>query len=107
SSLTEGAGGSLNCEYRSTWIRDTADLVNALHQLGFEDEVDGFLRWVRAAHDRHPEQFQVMYTIDAEDRVPEFVLDELEGYRGSKPVRIGNAAVEQLQLDIFGELVKT
>src|SRR5438067_9761240 len=106
-SLPESPGGSLNWDYRYTWIRDTADLVNALHQLGFEDEVDGFLRWVRAAHDRHPEQFQVMYTIDAEDRVPEFVLDELEGYRGSKPVRIGNAAVEQLQLDIYGELIQT
>src|SRR5207244_3982134 len=88
-------------------IRDTADLVNALHQLGFEDGVAGFWRWVRAAHDRHPESFQVMYTVDGEDRVPEFVLDELEGYRGSKPVRIGNAAVEQLQLDIYGELVQT
>src|SRR5438445_561850 len=106
-SLPESPGGSLNWDYRYTWIRDTADLVNALHQLGFEDEVDGFLRWVRAAHDRHPERFQVMYTIDAEDRVPEFVLDELEGYRGSKPVRIGNAAVEQLQLDIYGELIQT
>src|SRR5207302_720519 len=81
--------------------------VNALHQLGFEDEVDGFLRWVRAAHDRHPEHFQVMYTIDAEDRLPEFVLNDLEGYRGSRPVRIGNAAVEQVQLDIYGELVQT
>jgi len=106
-SLPESPGGSLNWDYRYTWIRDTADLVNALHQLGLEDEVDGFLRWVRAAHDRHPERFQVMYTIDAEDRVPEFVLDALEGYRGSKPVRIGNAAVEQLQLDIYGELIQT
>src|SRR5256712_6639806 len=106
-SLPESPGGSLNWDYRYTWIRDTADLVNALHQLGLEDEVDGFLRWVRAAHDRHPERFQVMYTIDAEDRVPESVLDELEGYRGSKPVRIGNAAVEQLQLDIYGELIQT
>src|SRR5260370_899797 len=56
-SLPESLGGSLNWDYRYTWIRDTADLVNALHQLGFEDEVDGFLRWVRLAHDRHPEHF--------------------------------------------------
>ena len=106
-SLPESPGGSLNWDYRYTWVRDTADLVNALHQLGFEDEVDGFLRWVRAAHDRHPEHFQIMYTIDAEDRVPEFVLNDLEGYHGSKPVRIGNAAVEQVQLDIYGELIQT
>ncbi|TMD84655.1 MAG: glycoside hydrolase family 15 protein [Chloroflexi bacterium] len=106
-SLPESLGGSLNWDYRFTWIRDTADLVNALHQLGFADEVDGFLRWVRMAHDRHPEHFQIMYTIDGDDRLPEYVLDDLEGYRGSKPVRIGNAAVEQLQLDIYGELIQT
>ncbi len=106
-SLPESLGGSLNWDYRYTWIRDTSDLVNALHQLGFQDEVDGYLRWVRMAHDRHPEHFQIMYTIDGEDRLPEFVLDDLEGYRGSKPVRIGNAAVEQVQLDIYGELIQT
>ncbi len=106
-SLPESPGGSLNWDYRYTWIRDTSDLVNALHQLGFQDEVDDFLRWVRMAHDRHPEHFQVMYTIDGDDRLPEYVLDDLEGYRGSKPVRIGNAAVEQVQLDIYGELIQT
>jgi alpha,alpha-trehalase len=106
-SLPESPGGSLNWDYRYTWIRDTADLVNALHQMGCEDEVDGFLRWVRTAHDRHPERFQIMYTIDGDDRLPEYVLDDLEGYRGSKPVRIGNAAVEQVQLDIYGELIQT
>jgi len=106
-SLPESLGGSLNWDYRYTWIRDTSDLVNALHQLGLQDEVDAFLRWVRMAHDRHPENFQIMYTIDGEDRVPEYVLDDLDGYRGSKPVRIGNAAVEQVQLDIYGELLQT
>jgi GH15 family glucan-1,4-alpha-glucosidase len=106
-SLPESLGGSLNWDYRYTWIRDNADLVNALHQLGFEDEVDGFLRWVRLAHDRHPEHFQIMYTVDGEDRVPEYVIADLEGYRGSKPVRIGNAAAEQVQLDIYGELIQT
>jgi GH15 family glucan-1,4-alpha-glucosidase len=106
-SLPESLGGSLNWDYRYTWIRDTADLVNALHQLGFQDEVDGFLRWARKAHDRDPEHFQIMYKIDADDRLPEYVLDDLEGYRGSKPVRIGNAAAEQVQLDICGELIQT
>ena len=106
-SLPESLGGSLNWDYRYTWIRDTADLVNALHQLGFEDEVDGFLRWVRLAHDRHPEHFQIMYTVNGDDRLPEYVLDDLEGYRESKPVRIGNAAAEQVQLDIYGEIMQT
>ena len=106
-SLPESLGGSLNWDYRYTWIRDTADLVNALHQLGFEEEVDGFLRWARKAHDRHPERYQIMYTIDANDHLPEYVVDDLEGYRGSKPVRIGNAAAEQVQLDMYGELIQT
>jgi GH15 family glucan-1,4-alpha-glucosidase len=106
-SLPESPGGSLNWDYRYTWIRDTSDLVNALSQIGFRDEVDGFLRWVRMAHSRHPRQFQIMYTVDGDDRLPEYVIDELEGYRGSKPVRIGNAAVDQVQLDIYGELMQT
>ena len=90
-SLPESVGGSLNWDYRYSWVRDTSDLVNALGEMGFDDEADGFLRWVRTAH----------------DRLPEFVLDELEGYRGSKPVRIGNAAVDQVQLDMYGELMQT
>ena len=106
-SLPESLGGSLNWDYRYTWIRDTSDLVNALSQLGFDDEAEGFLRWVRMAHSRHPRQYQIMYTVDGDDRVPEYVIDELEGYRGSKPVRIGNAAADQVQLDIYGELIQT
>jgi GH15 family glucan-1,4-alpha-glucosidase len=106
-SLPESPGGSLNWDYRYTWVRDASDLVNALHQMGFDDEVEGFLRWARIAHRRQPRRFQIMYTIDGKDRLPEYVLDDLEGYRGSKPVRIGNAAAEQLQLDIYGELLQT
>ena len=106
-SLPESPGGSLNWDYRYTWIRDTSDLVNALHQMGFADEADNFLRWVRLAHDRHPEHFQIMYTVDGDDRLPEYLIDELEGYRGSRPVRIGNAAVDQVQLDLYGEVMQT
>lgn len=106
-SLPESPGGSLNWDYRYSWVRDTSDLVNALFQMGFHEEADGFIRWVRMAHERHPARFQIMYTIDGDDRAPEFVLEDLEGYRGSKPVRIGNAAVEQLQLDIYGEVLQT
>jgi len=107
SSLPECPGGSLNWDYRYSWVRDTADLVNALGEMGFGDEADGFLRWVRMAHDRHPKNFKIMYRVDGDDRLPEFVLDELEGYRRSKPVRIGNAAVDQVQLDMYGELMQT
>src|SRR5437660_4024971 len=106
-SLPESVGGSLNWDYRYSWVRDTSDLVNALGEMGFDDEADGFLRWVRTAHDRHPKDFKIMYRIDGDDRLPEFVLDELEGYRRSTPVRIGNAAVDQVQLDMYGELMQT
>jgi GH15 family glucan-1,4-alpha-glucosidase len=106
-SLPESPGGSLNWDYRYSWIRDSSDLVNALFQMGFHDEGDHFLRWLRTSHERHPARFQIMYTVDGDDRVPEYVLEDLDGYRGSKPVRIGNAAVDQIQLDIYGEVLQT
>jgi GH15 family glucan-1,4-alpha-glucosidase len=106
-SLPESPGGSLNWDYRYSWIRDSSDLVNALFQMGFHDEGDRFLRWLRTSHDRHPARFQIMYTVDGDDRAPEYVLEDLDGYRGSRPVRIGNAAVDQVQLDIYGEVLQT
>lgn len=106
-SLPESPGGSLNWDYRYTWIRDTSDLVNALSQMGFVDEANRFMRWVRTAHDKHPRDFQIMYRVDGDSRLPEYVVDGLDGYRGSRPVRIGNAAVEQVQLDTYGELMQT
>jgi GH15 family glucan-1,4-alpha-glucosidase len=105
-SLPESPGGSLNWDYRYSWIRDTADLTNALVQMGFQAEAVDFLSFVRMAHMRDPKRFQVMYTIDGDERIPEYVLEDLDGYRGSKPVRIGNAAVDQLQLDIYGEVLQ-
>jgi GH15 family glucan-1,4-alpha-glucosidase len=106
-SLPESPGGSLNWDYRYTWVRDTADLVNALSELGYVDEADRFLVWLRSTHERHPKEFRIMYRVDGDDQIPEYVLDELEGYRGSRPVRIGNAAAEQLQLDVYGEVLQT
>lgn len=107
SSLPESPGGSLNWDYRYTWIRDTADLVNALGQLGFTDEANRFLRWARIAHEHHRHKFQIMYRIDGDDQLPEYVLNDLDGYRESRPVRIGNAAAEQVQLDMYGEIMQT
>jgi GH15 family glucan-1,4-alpha-glucosidase len=106
-SLPENPGGSLNWDYRYAWLRDTAVLVNALLELGFEAEATGFLRWMSREHLRHPQRFQIMYRVDGSEQIPEVTLDHLEGYRGSRPVRIGNAAVEQLQLDVFGEVMET
>ena len=108
-SLPEQIGGGRNWDYRYTWIRDTAFSLYALLRLGFTDEAAGFMDWLthrfqeRVGHESGP--LQVMYAIDGGAELPEEVLTHLEGYRGSAPVRIGNGAANQLQLDIYGELI--
>jgi GH15 family glucan-1,4-alpha-glucosidase len=108
-SLPEQIGGARNWDYRYTWIRDAAFSLHALLRLGFSEEAAAFMNWLaqrfkeRASHALGP--LQVMYDIRGNSDLPEETLDHLEGYRGSAPVRIGNAAAEQLQLDIYGELV--
>jgi GH15 family glucan-1,4-alpha-glucosidase len=104
--LPEQIGGERNWDYRFTWIRDASFSVYALLGLGFTDEARAFLRWLnerleQVHHGSSP--LQIMYRIDGSPDLDEVVLDELEGYRGSRPVRIGNGAASQLQLDIFGE----
>jgi GH15 family glucan-1,4-alpha-glucosidase len=108
-SLPEMLGGERNWDYRYTWIRDSAFSIYALLRLGFAEEAAGFMDWLtnRVCRER-PEAsgpLQVLYTIDGGRELTEEVLDHLEGYRGSGPVRIGNGAATQLQLDIYGELV--
>jgi GH15 family glucan-1,4-alpha-glucosidase len=108
-SLPEVPGGERNWDYRYTWIRDAAFSLYALLRLGFTDEAATFMDWLteRVADERR-EAFgplQIMYGIDGRRELPEQQLDHLEGYRGSSPVRIGNDAAAQLQLDIYGELV--
>jgi GH15 family glucan-1,4-alpha-glucosidase len=106
-SLPEHIGGQLNWDYRYTWLRDTSILVSALYELGFEDEATGFMQWLNRVHRRHPTTFQMTYRIDGGDRLPEITLDHLTGYRNSRPVRIGNQAVDQVQLDVYGEIMET
>ena len=108
-SLPEQLGGERNWDYRFTWIRDAAFTIFALLRLGFTEEAGAFGGWLR---DRFHERMhggsgplQIMYGIDGRTDLTEETLDHLEGYRGSAPVRIGNGAAEQLQLDIYGELV--
>jgi GH15 family glucan-1,4-alpha-glucosidase len=106
-SLPEAAGGGRNWDYRYTWIRDAAFTVYGLMRIGFTDEAAGFMTWLEARlREAAPEQgLQVLYAIDGNPEVPESTLDHLAGYRGSRPVRVGNAAAGQLQLDIYGELM--
>jgi GH15 family glucan-1,4-alpha-glucosidase len=105
--LPEQVGGERNWDYRYTWIRDASFSVYALLGLGFRDEAAALGRWLR---DRVDEQvggngtpLKIMYRVDGSSDLAEEVLEHWEGYRGSAPVRIGNGAADQLQLDIYGE----
>jgi GH15 family glucan-1,4-alpha-glucosidase len=108
-SLPETLGGSRNWDYRYTWIRDAAFSLYGLLRLGFTEEAAAFMGWlegrVRDRDPHHSGPLQIMYGIDGRLELPEETLDHLEGYRGSAPVRVGNGAANQLQLDIYGELI--
>ncbi|GAA4455282.1 glycoside hydrolase family 15 protein [Nibrella saemangeumensis] len=101
-------GGSRNWDYRYTWIRDAAFVMYAFMRLGYQDEASAFMHWIERELDtieQAGETLQLMYTLDGHRELPEQELDYLEGYRQSAPVRIGNAAYAQFQLDIYGELM--
>ncbi|MGB8382694.1 MAG: glycoside hydrolase family 15 protein, partial [Dermatophilaceae bacterium] len=107
--LPEQLGGERNWDYRFTWIRDASFSVYALLGLGYAEEARAFLRWLA---DRVQEQvgvgsgpLKIMYRVDGSSDLAEQTLGHLEGYRGSAPVRIGNGASDQLQLDIYGEAI--
>ena len=107
-SLPEEIGGVRNWDYRYTWIRDAAFTIYAFLRLGYYEEAADFMRWLETRvqeQDAPTGPLQIMYRIDGSPEIPELELDHLEGYSGSRPVRIGNAAAEQLQLDIYGELI--
>jgi GH15 family glucan-1,4-alpha-glucosidase len=104
--LPEQVGGERNWDYRFTWVRDASFSVYALLSLGYTDEARAFLSWLgQRVSDRstNGSPLQIMYRIDGSPDLHEQVLEHLEGYRGSRPVRTGNGAADQLQLDIFGE----
>ena len=106
-SLPEELGGVRNWDYRYTWIRDAAFTLYGLLRIGFTEAAGAFMEFIQArCHEREPDgSLQVMYGIDGRHKLTEEILDHLEGYRGSAPVRIGNGAYNQLQLDIYGELM--
>ncbi len=107
-SLPETLGGTRNWDYRYTWMRDAAFTLYAFLTLGFTEEAGAFMNWLqgRFRYDNNDSGFlQIMYGIDGRAELPEEELTHLEGYMGSAPVRIGNQAATQLQLDIYGELM--
>jgi GH15 family glucan-1,4-alpha-glucosidase len=106
-SLPEGIGGERNWDYRYTWIRDSAFTIYAFLRLGFTEEAGQFMNFLTTlCQDANPDgSLQTLYGIDGRRDLTEVTLDHLEGYKGSKPVRIGNGAYNQLQLDIYGELL--
>lgn len=103
--LPEELNGDRNWDYRFTWIRDAAFTMFAFLKLGFTDEAEHFLQWI-IKQDKQRD-LHLLYRLDGNTEMDEQVLDHLEGYKGSKPVRIGNEANNQLQLDIYGELLDT
>ncbi len=106
--LPEEIGGVRNWDYRYTWIRDSAFTIYAFLRLGYKEEAARFMEWLQqraTEEDTEIGPLQVMYGIDGRSDLPEIELDHLDGYMGSRPVRIGNGASHQLQLDIYGELI--
>jgi GH15 family glucan-1,4-alpha-glucosidase len=103
-SLPEQLGGVRNWDYRFSWLRDSALTLQALLLSGFTEEAIAWQHWLQRAVAGDPGDFQIMYAVGGERRLTEVELDWLPGYEGSKPVRIGNEASEQFQLDVFGEV---
>ena len=103
-SLPEQIGGTRNWDYRYCWLRDTTFTLLALMNAGFYDEARAWRDWLLRAVAGSPDQLQIMYGLGGERRLTEWQVPWLPGYEGSSPVRIGNAAVKQTQLDVYGEI---
>jgi len=105
-SLPETLGGPRNWDHRYSWIRDSQFTVRSLGELGCTSEADGFCRFIERSAAGGAGSLQILYGPGGERRLTEVELTHLEGYRGSAPVRVGNAASGQLQLDVYGELLE-
>jgi len=104
-SLPEALGGIRNWDYRYCWLRDATLTLLALVRAGYDDEARAWRDWLLRAIAGRPEEVQILYGIAGERRLPELAIDWLPGYEGSAPVRIGNAASRQRQLDVYGEVI--
>ena len=106
-SLPEDIGGVRNWDYRFTWLRDAALTLYALFILGYVDEAHAFMAWLKRTMAGRVEDLQVVYGVGGERFLPEMEMTSLEGYRRSGPVRVGNRAADQFQLDVYGYLLDT
>ena len=104
-SLPEQLGGERNWDYRYCWLRDATFTLLAMLHAGYDEEARAWGAWLRRAVAGSPAQIQTMYGLAGERRLVEWTVDNLPGYQGAAPVRVGNAASEQLQIDVYGELV--
>lgn len=104
-SLPEHIGGERNWDYRYCWLRDASLTLRALFELGYKEEGEAFFSWLLYTTRQQAPELNVLYSVYGEREIEERVLDHLEGYRGSRPVRIGNEARIQLQLDTYGDLI--
>lgn len=104
-SLPEDLGGERNWDYRYCWLRDAAMTLEALLEHGYRSEAQAWRQWLLRAVAGDPEDVQIMYGVDGSRELPERTLDHLPGYAGSRPVRVGNAAVGQVQNDVLGEVM--
>jgi GH15 family glucan-1,4-alpha-glucosidase len=106
-SLPEWIGGSRNWDYRFTWLRDASWTLGALLRVGLEDEAQAFFWWFMQASRITQPRLQILYKVDGSTRAKEQELQELAGYRASQPVRIGNGAADQVQLDVYGAVLES
>lgn len=107
-SLPEEPGGYLNWDYRYSWIRDVSFSIYTLLSLGFDEEANHYFKWIEkisAKAQKEEKPLNIMYTISGEENLQERFLKQLEGYNKAQPVRVGNAAYEQMQMDVYGELL--
>src|SRR5690606_27832378 len=104
-SLPEHIGGIRNWDYRYCWLRDASFTIRSFMELGFEDEANSFIAWLTFVTWRALPEVNILYNVHGNVELSERELDHLEGYMGSRPVRIGNDAREQFQLDVYGEVV--